>query len=136
MTEEVALEAFTRLCERWEEVSSMAAPGAWVHRVAMNTAMSLTRRRAVRTRKRHLVATDAGFESPDATTGVVVDAALQGLKPDLRAVIALRFCADLSVDDTAAVLDIPAGTVKARTRRAIEELTAGGLSLEMEYADD
>lgn len=136
MAEDVTQEAFTRVCERWEEVSTMVSPSAWVYRVAMNLAKSRFRRRAVRRRKSHLVATDGNREAPDATTAPLVDAALGRLDPDLRAVVALRFCADLSVDVTADLLEIPAGTVKTRTRKAIVELTNGGLSLGMEYADD
>ncbi len=136
VAEDLAQEAFARVCERWEKVSTMASPGAWVHRVAMNLAKSRFRRRAVRSRKHHLVAVDGSREAPDPTTAPVVDAALGRLDPDLRAVVALRFCADMSVEATADVLEIPAGTVKSRTRKAIVELAKGGLSLEMEYVDD
>ena len=41
-----------------------------------------------------------------------------------RTVIALRYFVDLKVDDIAAVLDVPAGTVKSRINRALARLAA------------
>lgn len=42
--EELAQEALVRACERWPKVRQMQAPGAWVHRVALNLAKSRLRR--------------------------------------------------------------------------------------------
>ncbi|MCH8993094.1 MAG: sigma-70 family RNA polymerase sigma factor, partial [Acidobacteria bacterium] len=47
---------------------------------------------------------------------------LDGLTPDQRSVIALRFIADLSVDFTAEVLGASPGAVKQLTRRALLRL--------------
>ena len=44
------------------------------------------------------------------------------LDDDHRVVVALRYFNDLKVDDIAAVLDIPAGTVKSRINRALARL--------------
>jgi RNA polymerase sigma factor (sigma-70 family) len=68
-----------------------------------------------------------------AGSEVSVDArrALLGLDDAERAVIVLRFFADLSVDETAATLGIPNGTVKTRTRRAVERLRSSGLMIEV-----
>jgi len=136
LAEDLAQETFTRLCEHWENVSAMASPSAWVHRVAMNQAKSGFRRRAIRRRKRHLVGTDEPSAPTDLTTSPLVHSALRELDHDLRAVIVLRFCADFSVGETAGVLGIAEGTVKTRTRRAIAQLRAAGLTTDMEYVDD
>ena len=53
--------------------------------------------------------------------------ALRALPKRQRAVVVLRFWDDLSVHDTAAVLDISEGTVKSHTARG---LTALRLTLE------
>ncbi len=42
---ELAQEALARVCADWPRVSRMQAPGAWVHRVAMNLCTSHFRRR-------------------------------------------------------------------------------------------
>jgi DNA-directed RNA polymerase specialized sigma24 family protein len=47
VAEEVAQEALYRACRRWSQVSQIQAPGAWVHRVAINIANSAYRRRLV-----------------------------------------------------------------------------------------
>jgi len=47
---------------------------------------------------------------------------LDGLTPDQRNVIALRFIADLSVDETAKILNASSGAVKQLTRRALQRL--------------
>jgi DNA-directed RNA polymerase specialized sigma24 family protein len=65
---------------------------------------------------------------PDTATAETVRRALRQLPIDLRAVVVLRFYADLSVTDTAAVLRIPEGTVKTKTRRALTGLRDAGLS--------
>jgi RNA polymerase sigma-70 factor (ECF subfamily) len=48
--------------------------------------------------------------------------ALESLKPDHRIVVVLRFWADLTVDDIADRLAIPAGTVKSRLHHSLGAL--------------
>lgn len=61
----------------------------------------------------------------------LVDEELRGavvaLPLDDRAVVVLRYFADLSVAETASALDVPEGTVKTRTRRALAHLRQAGL---------
>jgi RNA polymerase sigma-70 factor (ECF subfamily) len=60
-----------------------------------------------------------GGESPervliDGEQKRLVHAALDTIKPDHRAILVLYYLEDLSVQDIAAVLDIPEGSVKSR----------------------
>src|SRR5680860_1449248 len=50
VAEELAQEALVRVMDAWPRVRTMAAPGAWAHRVAMNLAASWFRRRSVERR--------------------------------------------------------------------------------------
>jgi RNA polymerase sigma-70 factor (sigma-E family) len=131
---DLAQEAFIRVCQRWEQVSVMDAPGAWVHRVAMNLAKSAYRRRGAEARA---VARDASTTPPtggavgNADRALDVRRAVAGLAAPERAVIVLRFFADLSVADTATALGIPVGTVKTRTRRAVDQLRSSGIDAEV-----
>ena len=49
-------------------------------------------------------------------------AALEHLSADAREVLACRYLLDLSEDETAAALDVPVGTVKSRSARALDRL--------------
>jgi RNA polymerase sigma-70 factor (sigma-E family) len=49
---------------------------------------------------------------------------LRALPPRRRAVLVLRFYCDLSIVETAAILDLPIGTVKTHTTRGLEALRA------------
>jgi RNA polymerase sigma-70 factor (ECF subfamily) len=51
-----------------------------------------------------------------------LDAVLAGLSPERREVVTLRFVDDLSLDEIAAALEIPLGTVKSRLHLAIKQL--------------
>jgi RNA polymerase sigma-70 factor (ECF subfamily) len=51
--------------------------------------------------------------------------ALARLAPDQKVVVALRFYRDLSIDQIAARLGVPSGTVKSRLHRGLRELRAG-----------
>lgn len=134
--QDLAQETFARVCQHWDRVERMDAPGPWVHRVAMNLAHSSHRRRGAerRARDRALArgdgldrsAPDAGVETADA-----LRTALLRLPQRERAVVVLRFYADLPVDDTASVLGIPPGTVKTITRRAVATLRESGLLTEV-----
>jgi RNA polymerase sigma-70 factor (ECF subfamily) len=114
---EAADEALTRTCVRWEEVCGYANPSGWAYRVGLNWARSRQRRNRWRDR------------DPVPDRGVLpvpgdpeLAAALHGLSTDHRAVVVCRFYLDWTVDETAAALGIPAGTVKSRLSRALSSL--------------
>lgn len=66
-------------------------------------------------------AATAAFEDVEQKDGPLAQALTQ-LPAQQRAVIVLRFTDDLTVDEIARVLDLPAGTVKSRLSRAIDSL--------------
>lgn len=97
---------------------------AWAAVVATNLAIDRGRadRRAGEVVDRLRLVTSESVESPDIALRGAMAAALDKLDPDLRAVVVLRFYADLATNDIAAQLGIPAGTVKSRLHRAVAEL--------------
>ena len=46
------------------------------------------------------------------------------LSTDERAVVHLRYWADMTLEDVAALLDLPAGTVKSQLHRALSRMRA------------
>ena len=110
-------EAMTRAAERWPVVGQYDNPAGWVYRVALNWARTHLRRL---TRERSALEFEPGYEQrlPDPE---LIDAVMT-LPTGYRAVIVARFLLDWSVEETARVLQIPEGTVKTRTHRALKRL--------------
>lgn len=128
VAEELAQETMVRVSARWEKVRTLDSPGGWAHRVAVNLARSSWRRHhaARRAHQRAEVANPPAtpmLDRDDAAIGrIEVQRALAALPRKDREVVVLRFAADLSVPQVAAVLRCPEGTVKTITRRALDRL--------------
>ena len=122
--EELAQETLVKVCIRWRSVERMANPEAWMYRVAINLANSYFRRKAAERKTRTRLKTDPRHQAPDIADAVAVRQALAGLPKRQRSVLILRFYADLHVRDVAAALDMPEGTVKTLTHRAMKALRA------------
>ena len=122
--EDVVQEALTRAAVRWSRLRQYSVPEAWVRRVAMNLASDGFRR----VRRRMAVAVRLGA---DLEYRHLVPAELPGLTEALRALpmaqrkaVVLHHLLDLPVDQVAAELGVPAGTVKSRLARARGALAA------------
>jgi RNA polymerase sigma-70 factor, ECF subfamily len=125
LAEELAQEAVARVCRDWRKVRKLDAPGAWLHRVARNLAHSHFRRTRTGDRA-HARAADPDT-APSDDDAVVLRAVVALLPERERDVIVLRFYLGLSVRETAQELDVPEGTVKTLTHRAIGRLRERGV---------
>lgn len=116
--EDAVQEAFMRAYDRWDTVQRHERPRAWVSRVALNVATSWWRRN----RREHGEPPDRPA-APDARP---LDEHLVRLVWALpkrqRQVVALRILADLSIAETATLLGLAEGTVKATLHRALATL--------------
>jgi RNA polymerase sigma-70 factor (ECF subfamily) len=125
--EEAVQEAFVHAWRELPRLRDAALWPAWFRRITVRAAIDRGRRRP-RVREIDLGAHEPPPE-PDASAAVAdrddVDRVLRGLSPDDRALLALRFLVDLEVDDVAAVLGIPSGTVKSRLSRLLARLQSG-----------
>lgn len=123
--EELAQEALVRLWQRWPKVCRLDRPGAWLHHVAVNLAISELRRRRVEGRAVARLSLNAEEPVPDADLDQgAVRRALARLPDRQRTAIVLRYMLDLSVADVAAALELNLGATRALTFRAIEALRA------------
>ena len=95
-------------------------PGAYAHRTLVHAFLD-GRRRAGRERELHRLP-DPPQDPGDPDAALTVLGALARLSPRHRAVVVLRYWEDLSVEQTAAVLDCSPGTVKSATSRALDQL--------------
>jgi len=111
-----------RLCRHWRRVSTADNPDAYAQRV-LTTAWLDERRRPWRREHPAAELPDSGADQPDrAADRDRLIRLLAAVGPRQRAVVVLRFYFDRSVEETAELLGISAGTVKSQSARALEAL--------------
>ena len=116
-------DAFVRAWRKWETLRDPSRFEPWFDRILVNTCRNRLRsNRRLATDISAEVALVTGDHAGRADDRHVIGAALEALSPDDRVVVALRFYRDLTVDDIAFRLGIPAGTVKSRLHRALRRL--------------
>jgi RNA polymerase sigma-70 factor (ECF subfamily) len=97
-----------------------SAVTTWLHRIVVNACLDFARRRAVRPTQPLLE--DPATNAPDTIgsheTALAVTAALRTLPMEQAAAIVLVDIEGFSVEEAAAILDVPTGTVKSRCARA------------------
>ena len=114
--QDVVQEAFIRAWGRRRGFTDGDEPNAWIRAVARRLAVSRWRsaRSALAAWRRHGPAADA--QAPGVETPLIV-AVLQRLPEEQRRAIVLHHLCDLSVEQVAAEVGVPVGTVKARLSR-------------------
>jgi RNA polymerase sigma-70 factor (ECF subfamily) len=115
---EVTSEAFAIAYERWTRVLTMASPGGWLQRVAVN---------AMRRRLRRAAAERALLRSeprsvPPPNLAVEVWTAVAQLPTQQRTAIALRYLLDLTQAEIAELMGIAPGTAAATLSAARKRL--------------
>jgi RNA polymerase sigma-70 factor, ECF subfamily len=126
--QDIASEALARAWQRWPMVSRCDSPEAWVRRVASNLATSRWRRaQSANAAARELAIRSGALEIGPDTVALV--AALRKLPERQRVVLVLHYLADLSVEQVAAELGCPAGSVKGW-------LSRGRAALALALGDD
>jgi RNA polymerase sigma-70 factor (ECF subfamily) len=114
--EDAVQEAFVRAASRWRQLRTYDAPDAWVRKAAFRVAIDTLRR--ARRHDRSVALLRPPRQAPPAEpVDDALLAALQALALPTRAAIVLHHCLDLSVEEVAAQLGVPAGTVKSRLAR-------------------
>jgi len=118
--EDLTQEAFTRAYRARLRYRPTAPPGAWLHRIAVNTTIShLRRQKLARILPMRLYQTpdDRDYARSEART--MVESALAELSPKLRAAVYLHFYLGYSREEVAHALNIPSGTVASRIAKAM-----------------
>ena len=121
--EDIAQEAFLRAYRDWDRVGSYEHQAAWVRRVAANLATSGLRRRLVEARALGRL---AARREPALDVLPADNAdfwrAVRALPQRQAQAVALYYLEDLSIQQTARILDCAEGTVRAHLARAREAL--------------
>jgi RNA polymerase sigma-70 factor (sigma-E family) len=122
--EDAVAEAYAKMWPRFRK-GRIANPPQYLRAAVVNQVRGGLRRRVLERReeKRHRVDwRDGGASERSVEERDVLEPALRQLPAPQRAVIVLRFYEDMSEEETAALLDIPAGTVKSRCARGLAQL--------------
>ncbi len=113
--EEIAQDACEQVFRRWDDVTH---PRAYARVAVVNGARAWGRRRA----RRVASSAEADVASAVDADEIAVRAVLADLPQDEREVLVWRFYADLKIDDIAAELEMPAGTVKSHLHRGLARM--------------
>lgn len=128
---DAAQEGFVRAYGALRRFRTGAEPRPWLLRIVANAARNRRRaagrRASLALRSAQDRPSDGAAPSPEAAVlageqRAELLAAIDRLGDEDRRIISLRWFADLSERDIAAVLDVPAGTVKSRLSRAMARL--------------
>jgi RNA polymerase sigma-70 factor, ECF subfamily len=125
--EDATHDAFVMAWRKWSTLRDPELFERWFDRILVNTCRNHLRQ-AARRRTQDLSpeldmpASDAYAATHDRA---LLGPALVRLDPDQRVVVALRFYRDLSIEQIAAAMGVPPGTVKSRLHRGLRELRAG-----------
>ena len=129
--EDLVQETFLRVARRWSRVQSMDHPAAYARRILINLVLRDSDRRS--RQKAELEQQSGGAEAADQHAVRALRAvddlaefrwALAQLPARQRAVLVLRYWADLPVAEVAGILGCSAGTVKSTASRAAVRLAA------------
>lgn len=118
--EDLTQEAFTRAYRARLRYKPTAPPGAWLHRIAVNTAISHLRRQKlarILPMRLYQAPDDRDYARSEARS--LVESALAELSPKLRAAVYLHYYLGYSREEVAHALDIPSGTVASRIAKAM-----------------
>lgn len=135
--EEIAQSAFVKLYARWAKIR-IETVDAYLRTVL--TRVFLDTKRRSRAREQVVADLPDTMAPPDAGPAerMALRAALLSVPPGQRAVLVLRFVADLSVEQVAETLGCSTGTVKSQTARGLNALraayTKGDVNVEMRGA--
>ncbi|MCA8954755.1 MAG: sigma-70 family RNA polymerase sigma factor [Planctomycetes bacterium] len=129
-------EVFLRAFRAIGSFDGRALFSTWLHKITMNLCISEYRRRKAMKRDRATLSLDAPVPGSDDLTldppsrehdplsrlhhgdiRTAVHTAMQRLPEDFRQCVVLRDMQDLSYEEIAEVLDLPAGTVRSRIHR-------------------
>jgi RNA polymerase sigma-70 factor (ECF subfamily) len=121
--EDLTQDCFSRAYRARAKYQPTAPPSAWVHRIAVNTAISHLRRKKLARFlpiKMEHGSEDRGLAQAEARGAV--EEALAELSPKLRAAVVLQYFHDCSREEIAEILDIPSGTVASRIAKAMAQM--------------
>lgn len=125
LAEDLLQVTFTNLYRAWKRIERREVMDQYARRVLLRAFLNERRRpwrREVSTAPDSVDLDTGVWHDRAVEESLVLRTALLRLSRQRRAVLVLRFWADLSVEQVAEVLQCPTGTVKSQTARGLAEL--------------
>lgn len=120
--EEIVQEAFASLLGRWRFLRDVSAAKAYLHQAVVNQGRARWRaRRRSQVAAAVLPGRREQSADPDLDSQLDMLTALRRLPWGKRTCVLLRYYADLSEAETAAVLGVSVGTVKSQTAKGLRQ---------------
>lgn len=119
---DVVQEVFLRAYRSWNTFRDDSSPKTWLFRIARNYIYDLLRKKRVETNYLERHKPDLSKVSVSLDTLVELEDILTELTPDKRQVFILKGIQDLSIEETALILDWTPAKVKTTFYRAVHEL--------------
>lgn len=120
--DDLAQTAAVRLYRHWNRASRVENIDAYARRILVNAYLDEKQTAWSRFTFLHRGSIDREAPALDADASLDLRGALERLAPRQRATVVLRYYCDLSVEETAEVLECSTGTVKSQTARALAHL--------------
>ncbi len=120
--EDLVQTAFTKLYLAWNHLSRHEVLDAYVRQTLVRTFLDDRRRGWWRHEQVTDTPADRAIPAYSAENRFVMLQALAAVPPRQRAVLVLRYWEDLSIDETASLLNCSPGTVKSQAARGLEAL--------------
>jgi RNA polymerase sigma-70 factor (ECF subfamily) len=120
--DDVLQEAYARAFRALPRFRGRSGLATWLYRIVYNTCIDELRRSGARKEISLEEWRERGGRRDDVEQRLDLEAALASLSPELRAVVLLVDADELSYEEAAEVLGIPAGTVASRLSRARDTL--------------
>ena len=122
--EDVLIDTLMTALDRGSQLRDPAALRAWLLRIATNQALGW-RRRGARVVYLHVLPdVEARSVWPDQADRTALWESVSALPPRMRAVVVLRYYADLPVEGVATAMGISPNTVKTQLKTAMQHLRA------------
>jgi RNA polymerase sigma-70 factor (sigma-E family) len=120
--DDIVQSALVAVYLHWRKVRTVGNLDGYVHRILVRRYIDETRRSWARVLLAWREADTAAPAGPSVEDTHAVQAALAKISRGRRTVLVLRFYCDMSIQETAAVLGLSAGTVKSQTSRGLAEM--------------
>ncbi|MFE4966017.1 SigE family RNA polymerase sigma factor [Streptomyces sp. NPDC056660] len=115
--------ALLRTYPQWERIADKRLADAYLRRVMINTRTEWWRARKVEEiPTAHIPEAPVEDSSDQHADRALLTEVLKGLAPKQRSVVVLRYCEQMTTDETAATLGMAPGTVKSTLHRALTRL--------------